>query len=381
MPKEDPMQPPMQSQMSIRSLRPVSRTSAISSSQTSPLQTKPGMRPLNQPVETKPPSPTRTLRLKLEQFKVKVQTLEKKRQQVLSPLYRQGIDAQLKILKQEIQKLTLALLLAQSQERLPLLEKLCIELAQSSPPFETLSEQWSTLYPAGLQIWPEPEYNQAFHSWSETIAEILRNLNGTTQLSFSFHLPEVCSLPAPAVSPQEQQYWLQLIQTLQQSSPHSENTEPFQLIDLSEAETAPIQSTTHLMQEEEKHRSPQDFTLQVHFDPAHQRVLLRNRMGMTLNPHKKTYQEYLDQGLTCIDQAVKSGFANTTPLQQAMDCFLEAISLNKKRYEAYFGLGYLYSLVRNLNHALYFLELAWKISHNPAIWAFIQQVKKSYGVS
>lgn len=118
-----------------------------------------------------------------------------------------------------------------------------------------------------------------------------------------------------------------------------------------------------------------DGELEISFDFAQRKSVVRNQLGIALNQPKKSYQEYLDQGFDCIDQTVASRFQNKAPLYQAIELFLEAISLDKSRYEAYFGLGYLYSLVQDLDHALYFLEVAWKISGQSSIQALIQQLQ------
>ena len=104
-------------------------------------------------------------------------------------------------------------------------------------------------------------------------------------------------------------------------------------------------------------------------------------MGIVVNQQKKSYQEYLTQGFACIDHSAASNFQNNEPLKEAIHCFLEAISLDKQRHEAFFGLGYLYALVRDVDHALYFLDIAQKISGHPGIQALIMRVKSSAGVT
>lgn len=121
--------------------------------------------------------------------------------------------------------------------------------------------------------------------------------------------------------------------------------------------------------------------LELSFDLSNRKSVVRNQMGITLNQPKKNYQEYLEEGFTAIDQTVASQFENRQPLYGAVEAFLEAVSLDRSRYEAYFGLGYLYSLVKDANHALYFLDLAWRISGDQAIQDMMERVRSACSVS
>ncbi len=118
-----------------------------------------------------------------------------------------------------------------------------------------------------------------------------------------------------------------------------------------------------------------DENLQVSFDFSRGKSTVRNAMGITLNQPKKTYPEYLQLGFQAMDQAVASAFEDRHLLEDAITHFLEAMSLDKSRHEAYFGLGYLYALVQDANHAMYFLDVAYKISGDPAIEALQNQVR------
>jgi hypothetical protein len=115
--------------------------------------------------------------------------------------------------------------------------------------------------------------------------------------------------------------------------------------------------------------------LQVSFDLKAGQSTVRNAMGISLNQPKKNYGEYLRDGFYAIDRAVASGFEERYRLEHGIVAFLEAMSLDKSRHEAYFGLGYLYALVQDANHALYFLDVACKISKDPAIVQLRQQVR------
>lgn len=121
--------------------------------------------------------------------------------------------------------------------------------------------------------------------------------------------------------------------------------------------------------------------LQVSFDVQGGRSTLRNAMGISLNQPKKSYQAYLSSGFRSIDLAVASGFKERYHLEHGILAFLEAVSLDKSRHEAYFGLGYLYALVQERNHAMYFLDLAYRISQDPAIAQLQAKVSQSLGIS
>ena len=73
------------------------------------------------------------------------------------------------------------------------------------------------------------------------------------------------------------------------------------------------------------------------------------------------YQENMKQGYAALDSAEKEAFQNTSHLEKALDCFLNAIESEPQNYRGYFGLGYLYSLIRNKDRALYFLEKAFEL--------------------
>lgn len=392
------MQQPMQQRMSIRSARPVSASGSSPSAPKPPATT--AVRPLQRPVAQV--SKSRPLRLQLEQLKAKVAGLENRRQQTLSPVFRQGIENQIKALQKQAQTVTLSLLQAQSQERLPHWPPL-MGLFKLTPKslenWESVSDAWYGLYPPDLQVFLEPSRNQRFALWQKPLYDAFRNLaQGLAPAATDWALPEELTEATPVVMPQEQSYWQESLslllpllpapnkaaeplsvpsETSRQASPPGEDG--FQVIsfELPPSRETPREEPIDQVSSAQKSGAE----LEVRFDMGAGRSLVRNSMGIVLNQEKKSYQEYLDLGFACIDKVVDSGFVNTSPLQQAIEVFLEAVSLNKERHEAYFGLGYLYSLVRDLNHSLYFLNLAWKISRNPSIEAFMQKVKESYGLA
>jgi hypothetical protein len=391
------MQQPMQQRMSIRSARPVSASGSSPTSPKPPATT--AVRPLQRPVAQV--SKSRPLRLQLEQIKAKVTGLENKRQQTLSPVFRQGIENQIKALQKQAQTVTISLLQAQSQERLPHWPPLMglFKLPPTSlENWESVSDAWYRLYPPDLQVFLEASRNQRFVRWQKPLYDAFRSLaQGLAPAPSDWSLPDELTEATPVVMPQEQGFWQESLRLLQPFLPELVAAEPtiapnqahtvlspspeegFQVIsfELPPPRKDPIEEPIDQVSSAQKSGAE----LEVRFDMGAGKSLVRNSMGIVLNQEKKSYQEYLDLGFACIDKVVDSGFVNTTPLQQAIEVFLEAVSLHKERHEAYFGLGYLYSLVRDLNHSLYFLNLAWKISRNPAIEAFMKKVKESYGLA
>lgn len=121
--------------------------------------------------------------------------------------------------------------------------------------------------------------------------------------------------------------------------------------------------------------------LTVQFDFGRRQSVVRNQLGVAVTEQKLTYEAYLSRAFDAIDQVTASQFTYLEPLKQAIEDFLEAITLYKDRYEAYFGLGYLYSLVREPNNALYFLNIAVQISQHPMISKLIEEVKNCYGIT
>ncbi|MBT9544207.1 MAG: hypothetical protein IV090_02325 [Candidatus Sericytochromatia bacterium] len=383
--------------MSIRSARPVSASDSPPTAPKPPATT--AVRPLQRPVTQV--SKSRPLRMQLEQLKAKVIGLENRRQQTLSPVFKQGIENQIKALQKQVQTTTISLLQAQSQERLshwPPLLGLFKLTPKSLENWESVSDVWHGLYPPDLQIFLESARNQRFAHWQKPLYDAFRNFaQGLAPAPTDWALPEELTQATPVVMPQEQNYWQESLSLLLPLLPALEAVEPIVVPSETSTQVSPpvadgFQVIAFELPPSRNDRSEETVDqvssaqksgaeLEVRFDMGAGKSLVRNSMGIVLNQEKKTYQEYLDLGFACIDKVVDSGFVNTSPLQQAIEVFLEAVSLHKERHEAYFGLGYLYSLVRDLNHSLYFLNLAWKISRNPSIEAFMKKVKESYGLT
>jgi hypothetical protein len=386
------VQQPMQQKMSIRSARPITpSTSSTSAAKTNISTARPIQRPVIQSSKSRP------LKLQLEQLKAKAQALDSRRKQTLSPLYRQGLDNQINTLQNQIQTLTVSLHQIQSQERIPLWENLLALLRSDVPNQESwnaILETWKKIYPLDLVVFSDGSKNQLFQIWSQSLQKSLASFAAGAAISIDdWHLSEILQEQSQGVLAAEQLKWADFINFFKSYLPKvNENALPetaaqevavngdFQFLTLdfpkSSQPDAPLESSSLL-----RETQASGAELEVRFDMGSGRSLVKNSMGIVLNQEKKSYQEYLDLGFSFIDRVVDSEFANTKPLQEAIAVFLEAISLNKERHEAYFGLGYLYSLVRDLNHSLYFLNLSWRISKDIAIENFIKKVKDSYGVA
>lgn len=120
---------------------------------------------------------------------------------------------------------------------------------------------------------------------------------------------------------------------------------------------------------------------ELRFDFAARNALLNTQSAVSLNAPQKSYADYVELGFAAIDQSLATAFQDRDALSQAVSYFLVAIDLDQAAYEAYFGLGYLYALVQDLNHALYFLGLAHQISSDPGIAQLICELKQTAGLS
>jgi hypothetical protein len=325
--------------------------------------------------------------VKIEQMKAKLKVLEDKRQQTLSPVYRQSADLQINALRNQLKTLQQTYSTYRSQERAQHIVPAVGALQKTQPqlthdPLSALN----TLRSITTQLqshYQEPNHfpdGDGFQLFQTLFAHFIayhqasesHDLNTFQQLQGAAP-QQISSLePFRFVSGEEKtelsSYQQALITLLREYLTRLQ--ENGQLQPIAPAEDPALKRA--LDNEED---------LEVRFDFKARRMTVQNQMGISLNQPKQTYQEYLDQGFACIDRVVASEFRDMSPFQSAIESFLEAVSLHKDKHEAYFGLGYLYSLVRDVNHALYFLDIAYKISGNPAIAEFMHKVKSSYGVA
>lgn len=74
--------------------------------------------------------------------------------------------------------------------------------------------------------------------------------------------------------------------------------------------------------------------------------------------HQRSHQagQGLEQGLALLQQAEAGQFRNKQQLEQALNCFLEAIQLQRSDPEPYFAAAYLFLLVRDFHNALKYLQ-------------------------
>lgn len=328
--------------------------------------------------------------MQLQQLQSKLKLQEERLTQLKVPSARQMLEAQIQQLRKEMGVLQQTLMHLRGELRVNLLKALP---APDGDPAEALRRQLAEFEAIYRIHQPIPQrLVPAFAAVLSALRAILdKQLKGASAEAaeadaFESSLSSFGRELWPPEAQQLRSWWEKWRPQLIAGSP-----EPAQ----AEAATISFGVPTKLAQDAEP-RSPQaaaeaddDFTplkfdnqgpLELSFDLGSRKSVVRNQMGITLNQPKKNYQEYLEDGFSAIDETVASRFENRQPLYGAVESFLEAISLDRSRYEAYFGLGYLYSLVKDVNHAIYFLDLAWRISGDPAIEEMMGRVKSACAV-
>ncbi len=315
----------------------------------------------------------------LQQLYTRKENLSLQLTQVHSTLLKNRLQAQIQPLELEIENIEQSLSALRLQTRLKLLSHLpepCPDLLLLVPQFASLEAIYKQRAPLLKQQRP------LLQTWLRSVESILLACQQNQVQPAALALAEA----------QFQRLLLELSESEQVLlsgiwQKYIVCWQAFQIV----AVLAPIQAEyrPNLSDVSEVSESNDDFEpisfeleseVEVSFDFAARRSVVRNQMGITLNQVKNSYQEYLDMGFTAIDQSLASRFQNREALSQAVSYFLEAMSLDKARYEAYFGLGYLYSLVQDLDHALYFLKLAYKISNDPSIAQMMTALKQTAGL-
>lgn len=325
--------------------------------------------------------------VKIEQMKAKLKVLEDKRKQTLSPVYRQSADLQINALRNQLKVMQNTYSTYRSQERVQYIVPAIGDVQKAQP--QLISDPLTALATLRLvtgqlqRNYEEPNHfpdSDGFQLFQTLFAHFMayhqasesHDLNTFQQLQSSATQQMSALEPFRFISGEEKTelsaYQQILLTSLSDYLARLQASG--QLQTMAPAEDQALK--TALQNEED---------IEIRFDLKARRMNVQNQMGISLNQPKQTYQEYLDQGFACIDRVVASEFRDMSPFQSAIESFLEAVSLHKDKHEAYFGLGYLYSLVRDVNHALYFLDIAYKISGNSAIAEFMHKVKSSYGVA
>ena len=306
----------------------------------------------------------------VQQLQAQIRQHEARLQQTLSPPARSVLVQKLQELKQNLQQAQRSLRELRGQARIQRLRPLYQTAAETADAAwaDTLRQQVAEIEAIYRVHQPLPPVGQQeLGAWLGPLQELIALQQqgatpGAARLEEASAAFEV--LAAKLWPPESEllqtlwQQWQTWLQTQFAAAPDAPAADDFELVSFDE----------------------DDGELEISFDFAQRKSVVRNQLGIALNQPKKSYQEYLDQGFDCIDQTVASQFQNKAPLYQAVEAFLEAVSLDKSRYEAYFGLGYLYSLVQDLDHALYFLEVAWKISSQSSIQALMQQLQPADAV-
>ena len=315
----------------------------------------------------------RQLKLQQQQLLSKIRIQEERLGQLKIPATRQSVETQLQQLRKQNHLLDQELLKWCGQARLARLKALQQTLpGEAAELADTLRLQLAELDAIYRVHIPLPtRLLPIFEDWSKSMQGLHATLlKGKAVSALEWDTAEArLSGFGRELWPAEQELLQQWLIRWRQALPVAAPVESSQVPTIAEAADDDFQVLSFESQ------GP----LELSFDLSQRKSVVRNQLGITLNQPKQSYQEYLETGFGYIDQTVGSQFTEREPLYAAVEAFLEAISLDRSRYEAYFGLGYLYSLVKDLNHAIYFLDLAWRISGDAAIQDMIQKVRSACG--
>lgn len=317
--------------------------------------------------------------LQLQQLKTRARALHEKASKTLAPQARQAFERERQQISSKIRALEARLLKLKGEARMALLKARGPILQSEAASLSLLRQEMAELeaiyrvhHP--MQKAAQPALEELFQAIQGLLPQLKKgqlppepDLDAFEAFSVYLYPPEVQAFQA---------LWALIFESAQQ----------FQAAQKAEAELRDDGSEDG-RDDGESDFEPLSFDtesqgdLEISFDFQAGKSVVRNQMGITLNQAKKSYQDYLDEGFQAVDETVASEFKNLKPLYTAVEYFLEAVTLDKSRYEAYFGLGYLYSLVKDLNHALYFLDVAYKISADPAIFEMIEKLKHSHSLT
>lgn len=323
--------------------------------------------------------------VQLQQLGSRLRQLQERLAKTQVPLARQQVEKQIQALQQQLKQHQRALMELRGQARIERLKPLRAALTGEIPDLAELFRHHLAELEAIYRVHqPLPKgLMPRLEAWLQPLRKLQTQWQGLDAPSLAAFLSESETLLADLSArfwPQEGEVLSAFWQAWQK---HLRAHWSDEGMDTSSAgaELDAVQTVSFAPPAQAETESTETFAdegeLQISFDFSAGKSVVRNQMGITLNQPKKSYEVYLEEGFQAIDQTVASHFENLQPLYQAVEQFLEAISQDKSRYEAYFGLGYLYSLVRDLNHALYFLDIAWKISGDQAIWEMMDKVRNN----
>lgn len=321
----------------------------------------------------------RQLLNQLQQAQTKYKLQQERLSQLKVPSARQQAEAQLQQLRKEIGVIQQSLLQLRGQLRLERLKDLETD---GSGPAESLRFQLAEIEAIYRVHQPLPQrLLPLLDDWLKAFRQLYeRRVHQLPQQPADAEAAETALAALqrelwPPEAEQLQLWWRQQRPELLDSAAEQQEEPPPPPETAMPGETALATTGARAADDFEVLSFENQGPLELRFDTANRRPVVRNQMGITLNAPKQSYQAYLETGFAAIDTTVASQFQQREPLYAAVEAFLEAVSLDRSRYEAYFGLGYLYSLVKDVNHALYFLDLAFRISGDPAIAEMIEKVK------
>ena len=101
-----------------------------------------------------------------------------------------------------------------------------------------------------------------------------------------------------------------------------------------------------------------------------------NALGISIDVYRKPYVYWMKIGIHCVQRAMKQKFQRLLPLEQALEAFYAALSVEPDRVEAPLALAWLLTLLNQSVPALDFLEYSLKLEARPEIqqiYVFLQK--------
>lgn len=114
---------------------------------------------------------------------------------------------------------------------------------------------------------------------------------------------------------------------------------------------------------------------QVSFDMASGKTLVKDQLGVAVNQERKPYANLLAEGKDLLDKGLLGNTPRLPFLQEAIKVLSTAISLEARRFEAYFFLGYLFAQIEDWTRAIKLLEMAENLSQREDITLFLKEVQ------
>lgn len=322
-------------------------------------------------------SEVKALYIKLEKKKSQIKSLEAKKHSAIAPTQKKQVVSQLTLIKKDVEKLQKELSISKVQARVKTLSSACDSLNQTRTAILNLSPAFSTSPPEKKQA-EISQLKQEFLKPEKNIKPVymgkIAPQAGEGQIVIKPFIDEQMKV-FQSLKEEDFQSWSQI----QKVSSHFKTS----LKDNGDVATQEKKALVELSEHLEKVSS-------LYFDMLNLSDKKEDSPGASedsfsplsldfdvpqAKSERPSYETHIQLGFGDIYKASEQEFRDQGYLKSAIESFLKAVSINKERFEAYFGLGYVYILVQDIEHGLYFLDIAKQISEHPAIDKLIQQVQ------